>query len=1064
MGWGMQAVSAPLIRRYSAAMVFALLAFALRLGLDPWLTPEAAIFLPFVPAVALAVGYGGVGPAVLATLLGIAGASLVMAPDASLRAAVRVPLLQLLIYLVSCVVIIALGALAKRRGELAEQASRALQESERRNRFLVGLDDALRSIAAPGEIKSMAARLLGEHLDASHVAYQEFDEDEDWFTVIGDYNRHAPSLAGRYRLADFGEEARERLARGEPFVTHDIASHEPAPHDLGIWRRARIRAIVSVPLHKAGRLVAVISIAQQTPRTWSSYELELVPRVVSRCWESVERARAQQALQDSEAEFRALFELSTMGVAEADPQTGRFLRANQRFCDITGRDPQQILQVGFTDITHPDDRERDIAVVAPVLRGEAERWETDKRYVRPDGSVVWVIVSGRLITDRHGRPLRTIASVADVTARRQAEERLRDSERRFRVAQETSLMPFTIMSAVRDVAGDICDFEWIYANTAASRYLDLAPSELIGRSMLETLPEARQSLLYECYARVVETGEPHDMEILYRAEGGTRIFRNVASKLEDGVAAWHVDITEVKRMTAEVAASRSELRLVTDTAAVLLAHCDQDGRILFVNRAYADRFGREPEDLVGLVIGEAVEPETYRMIKPYVEQALAGQVADFEAELPHAQLGPRYMKCTYVPEVDGDGAVLGFVASLSDITDRRRLEEELRETDRRKDEFLATLAHELRNPLAPIRTAIDYIKLTGPAETGLRRAEDIIERQTALLTRLVDDLLDLSRLSRGRVALRREPVDLRIALQDSVETCRPLIDSAGQTLTVEGHSDPGTAGQDGPALIAHGDLARLSQVFSNLLNNAAKFTPPGGHITLSARPVDGEIVVVVRDDGAGFPPEAAQEIFEMFAQGPASAEHPKSGLGIGLTLVRQLVELHGGRVTAESDGPGKGSTFTVYLPASTAACGTSAPNAGEAARPSEDSTPSEATISAVSRRVLVCDDNEDAAMMLALLLRSAGHHVSITHDGVEAVAQTEALRPEVVILDIGMPRMDGYEAARRIRELPEGRTVRLIALTGWGQDKDKARAREAGFDEHLTKPVDGDVLQRIVAG
>jgi PAS domain S-box-containing protein len=965
--------------------------------------------------------------------------------------------LQIFIYLMSCAVIMTLGALARRRGELAERADRALQESERRNRFLVSLDDALRSIAAPGEIKSTAARLLGEHLKTSHVAYQEFDPDEDWFSVVGDYNRDAPSLAGRYRLTDFGREAQERLVRGEPFITNDVERHEPAPHDLEIWRRARIRAIVSVPLHKAGRLVAVISVAQQTPRTWTSYELELVPRVVSRCWESIERARAEQALRASEAEFRALFELSTMGVAEADPRTGRFLRANQRFCEITGRDLEQILQVGFTDITHPDDRERDLAIVAPVLRGEAQRWEIDKRYVRPDGSVAWVIVSGRLISDQRGRPLRTIASVADVTARRQAEERLRESERRFRVAQESSLMPFTIMSAVRDSAGAICDFQWIYANPAASTYLNLTPEELIGRRMLKLLPNAsRDSVLYEAYTRVVETGEPHNLEIFYRTDDGTRIFQNVASKLEDGVAAWHVDITESKRMAAEIAASRSELRLVTDTAAVMLAHCDQDARILFINRAYADRFGREPEDLVGLLLSEAVEPETLEVIGPYVDQALNGRIVDFEVELPHARLGQRYMKGTYVPEIDGDGAVRGFVASLSDITDRRRLEEQLREADRRKDEFLATLAHELRNPLAPIRTAVDYIKLTGPADPGLRRAEDIIGRQTALLTRLVDDLLDLSRLSRGRVTLRRERIDLRIALQDAVETCRPLIDAADQTLTIDvppGVTEGVSPDSNGPDLAANGDLARLSQVFSNLLNNAAKFTPPGGHITLSARHVDGEIAVAVQDDGAGFPPEAAQEIFEMFAQGPSPAEQPQSGLGIGLTLVRQLVELHGGRVTAESAGPGKGSTFTVYLPASTPACSTgSAPAAAsEAAPPSP------------SRQVLVCDDNEDAAMMLALLLRSAGHSVSTAHDGFEAVAQAEALRPEVVILDIGMPRMDGYEAARRIRELPGGEKVRLIALTGWGQDKDKQRAREAGFDEHLTKPVDGDVLQRLVA-
>jgi CheY-like chemotaxis protein len=357
--------------------------------------------------------------------------------------------------------------------------------------------------------------------------------------------------------------------------------------------------------------------------------------------------------------------------------------------------------------------------------------------------------------------------------------------------------------------------------------------------------------------------------------------------------------------------------------------------------------------------------------------------------------------------------------------------------------------------LAPIRSAIDYIKLTGPDEPGLQRAQEIVERQTGLLTRLVDDLLDLSRLSRGRVELRREQVDLGIALQDALESCRPLMENATQKITVTLPEQP---------LFVYGDLARLSQVFSNLLNNAAKFTPPGGRIDLAAGHCDGEVVVRISDTGSGFPAEAANQIFEMFAQGPSSAERLQSGLGIGLTLVRQLVELHGGRVVAQSPGPGKGSTFTVYLPASAAEAARPPATAPNAAPERTRAERRDAAAGREPRRVLVCDDNEDAALMLAMLLRSLGHDVHTVHDGLTAVQDTEKLHPEIVILDIGMPRMDGYEVARRIRDLPGGSGIRLIALTGWGQDKDKQRAREAGFDEHLTKPVSGDVLERLVAG
>lgn len=499
-------------------------------------------------------------------------------------------------------------------------------------------------------------------------------------------------------------------------------------------------------------------------------------------------------------------------------------------------------------------------------------------------------------------------------------------------------------------------------------------------------------------------------------------------------------------MEADVAASRSELRLVTDTAAVKLAHCDHEARILFVNRRYAERFGRQPEELVGQHISDVVGEQVH-IIGPYVQRALSGQRVDFSLPLQHADQGLRYMQTTYVPQVNAaTGAVEGFVASLSDITERRELEQQLREADQRKDEFLATLAHELRNPLAPIRSAVDYIRLTGAAEPGLQRAQQIVERQTVLLARLVDDLLDLSRLNRGRIESRREPVNVRLALDDALEGSRLLIDSASQTLTVDVPETP---------LAVYGDLTRLSQVFSNLLNNAAKYTPPGGQIALSAELRDDQVVVRIADSGVGFAPEAVERIFEMFVQGTASAEQPQSGLGIGLTLARQLVELHGGRIAAASPGPGCGSTFTVHLPALQLDTRPMEPDS----RTEDPTAPAPAH---GARRVLVCDDNEDAAMVLGMLLRTLGHEVHTVHDGLAAVEQAAEFHPQVIILDIGMPRLDGYEAARRIRALPGGHDLRLIALTGWGQDKDKLRAREAGFDEHLTKPVDAELLQRLV--
>ncbi|MFU8817835.1 MAG: PAS domain S-box protein, partial [Pseudomonadales bacterium] len=678
-------------RRYATALLVGAVALALRLAMNPWFGYEVP-FITFFPAVAVTVWYAGVGPAALVTALGyLAGNLFIIAPLHSLHIA-NVPLLALhVVYFTSCALIIAFGALARRRGGLAERSARALQESARRHRFLVRLDDALRTQTDPQQIQGTAARLLGEHLAASQVAYLEFEPDQESFTVAGTYTDGVPALRGRHRLSQFGEENRQRLLQGEPFVAEDVEQHQPALGDLEPWRRARVRAVFSVPLRKAGRLVAAISISQATPRQWSAYELELVPRVVDRCWESSERARAEAALRASEEEFRTLFELSTMGVAEADANTGQFVRANERFCQITGRPLKQVLQSTFSDITHPEDRERDFAEVAPVLRGDVDRWESEKRYIRPDGSTVWVFVSGRLLRDRRGRPLRTIASVADISERKRAEQQLRDSERRFRVAQESSLMAFTLLRAVRDDAGAIDDFIWEYVNPAAERILEQPAESLLGRRMLQALPASRAtSALFDAYVRVVETGTPHDMEIAGHADG---VLQNICSKMDDGVAVWCMDITERKQMEAEVAASRRELRLVTDTAAVMLAHCDRDARFVFVNQRYAQRFARQPEELVGLHIGDIVGPQTYDAIEPYVQRALAGERVEFALPLEHPVQGLRYMQATYVPQVDAaTGAVMGFVASLADITERRALEQQLREADQRKDEFLATLA------------------------------------------------------------------------------------------------------------------------------------------------------------------------------------------------------------------------------------------------------------------------------------------------------------------------------------------------------------------------------------
>ncbi len=392
-----------------------------------------------------------------------------------------------------------------------------------------------------------------------------------------------------------------------------------------------------------------------------------------------------------------------------------------------------------------------------------------------------------------------------------------------------------------------------------------------------------------------------------------------------------------------------------------------------------------------------------------------------------------------------------------EIAERKRIEQALRETDVRKDEFLAVLAHELRNPLAPIRNALHMMKhpFDNPRDFEAERA--MAERQVVHLARLVDDLMDVSRISQGKIELRKEVVDLRHILDRALEPARSLFQERQHRLELSVTSEP---------IYIEADPTRLEQVLDNLLSNAAKYTEVGGRIWVTIEQVNGEAVVKVRDSGVGIEPEMLSRIFEMFVQAARHGKRANGGLGIGLNLVKRLVELHGGAISAQSEGIGQGSTFEIRLPVLTnvdippippqsAAPSTPAPARAEAAPAPASGLP--------RRRILVVDDNEDAARTLAKLLsRLHGQEVRVAHDGATALETAKAFRPELVLLDIGMPGMDGYEVAKRFRPTPEAQGALLVALTGWGQESDRSRSREAGFDHHLVKPVDPEVIRGLI--
>jgi signal transduction histidine kinase/CheY-like chemotaxis protein len=525
-----------------------------------------------------------------------------------------------------------------------------------------------------------------------------------------------------------------------------------------------------------------------------------------------------------------------------------------------------------------------------------------------------------------GRPTDRELRIADICARKaavfieraRAEELVSQRDRRFQSVLDVAGVPFLIWAPVRDGAGAIVDFRFIYVNTAAARVMRITASAHLGKRVLEVLPHAWDDPgRLAMYVSALENNRVLQTERQSAADDNNAWYHIVASPLEGNIAVWFADITQ-----------------------------------------------------------------------------------------------------------------------------RKRYERELLEADRRKDEFLATLAHELRNPLAPIRQAATIARNEAATDAQKRWSNNVIERQVQHMSLLLDDLLDVSRITHGTLQLRKQPTDVQSIVSAAIETARPVIDERRHQLHMEVPAD----------IEVNGDPLRLAQVLSNLLTNAAKYTNPQGTIRVSARRDDGDVVIIVEDDGIGIAAEDLPRVFGMFAQLRSAQDHAAGGLGIGLALAKGIVDMHAGRIEAASAGIGKGSRFTVRLPALASGAPAAAPVSQKL---NGHSIP--------SKRILLADDNKDAAESLAIILRLEGHEVELAHDGVAAWQAFAKSRPDVALLDIGMPRSNGYEVARQIRAAPEGGGVLLVAITGWAQDSDKVQSRDAGFDHHLTKPIEPETLIDLLA-
>jgi PAS domain S-box-containing protein len=495
---------------------------------------------------------------------------------------------------------------------------------------------------------------------------------------------------------------------------------------------------------------------------------------------------------------------------------------------------------------------------------------------------------------------------------------------------------------------------------------------------------------------------------------------------------------------------RALLAAIVDSSDDAIVSKTLEGRILTWNRGATRIFGYEAHEVIGKPITIIIPPELHAEEQQILTKLRRGERVDHFDTLRVTKDGRRIaISLTVSPVRAADGTVVAASKVARDISERKLAEQKLRQSedalrlaDRRKDEFLALLAHELRNPLAPIRYALAANKKPGRTPEQCRQAEEIIERQVTHMSRLLDDLLDVSRVTRGRLELKKTRAELTSVIGASIETARPMLDEKQHTLALDLPTR---------AVQLEADVVRLAQVFSNLLINAAKYTDPGGHIQLRAAQEGASVVISVSDNGIGIPQDMLPQVFNMFFQSRAALGRAEGGLGVGLSLVRGLVALHGGSVEAHSAGVGQGSEFIVRLP-----LGAAVSDAVDAAVEAEQ-------ISAdAGLKILIVDDNRDAADTCAMLLEASGHHVQTAYTARQALELARAFRPHALLLDIGLPDIDGYMLAEQVRAAPWGRNAVLVAVTGWGQEQDRQRAVVAGFDQHLVKPISAETVESLL--
>lgn len=927
-----------------------------------------------------------------------------------------------------------------------EEALRLSEERLRRHNQQLELlaRVAQRMIVDDGDASEMLSAVFGEVAAAigaeMYVGYQPCDEASMRLRISGGLDA---SERAQYETVRYGDLLCGRVAlRRRPLVVEDIARTDVEGSEA--VRAAGYAAYVGFPLLAGDRLLGTVAFVTRHKTHFAEGEVQTVQTVCDQVAAMLERARLAAELRESEERFRAIADYT------CDWETwigtdGRPKWINPAVERIAGVTVEACLQMEDYPLAlvHPDDRVHMCERLAGALAGIPGH-DVPFRIQRPDGAAVWGAMSWQPIAAADGRPLGYRSSVHDHTVRKRAEEALRIAGDSFRQLVEQS--PFGVYAVD-------ADFRLVMAS-AGARTVFRNVEPLFGRDLGEVLstlwpaPFVASTLAH--FRHTLVTGEPYraPSTVELRTDIGEteaydwKIERMILPDGRHGVVCHFYDLSERQRYEVALRASEHRYRTLLDASCAVTWSCPPDGRHDEPQLAWMAFTGQTAGEMLGEGWLKAVHPDdTARVVVQWRVATAERRRYSIEYRARRHDGEWRWMAVSAAPVFDAGGSIVEWFGMCFDITDRKQAEHALREADRKKDEFLATLAHELRNPLAPIRSGLDIIKLAGSDPLAVAKAREVMERQVLQMTTLLDDLMDVSRIARGHILLRKTTLPLADAVQNAVDSTRPLIDAQGHELVLDLPPSP---------IFVHGDLTRLSQVLANLLNNAAKYTPSGGRIRLGIERHADQAVMRVEDNGLGIPVHLLNSVFDLFTQVDRASNRTQDGLGIGLNIVKRLVEMHGGSIAASSGGHGMGSSFVVHLPV---------------AEPPQTAIAAEARSpppTLAAHRILVVDDNDDVADSLAMLLEFMGNETRSARDGMQAVAVAEAFEPDVILMDIGMPNLNGYEACRRIRAQPWGQHILMIAQTGWGQQEDRRSAMAAGFDLHMTKPIDPVALGNLL--